>query len=146
MREPGGNMANCDPCNWPEGGYSMENHVFEGVLSCKERRWPVKVEFSPVRTTRLRFDHRFPSPCDPNDIRYHGWGTITCQEPGQALPTEGDLRVRGVLLLLERLPHHGRCRTSQWHVPIHAEIEPAAGCESIRFEFIQDGGIGHSFG
>jgi hypothetical protein len=121
----------------------MEEIVLEGRLSCAARQWPVQVRFSPVITTRLRYDNTWPSPCDPNDIVYQGNATVISGEPGQALPSESDLHGNAVFLLLDTLPHHGPCPSGQWRLPIHVtKVDPPAGHESVRFEFIQHGVIG----
>ena len=121
----------------------MVSPEIQGRLSCEGRQWPVQVHFIPCITTRIR-PGRYPSPSDPNDIVYQGSVTVTREEPGQALPSESDLHGKAVLLLLDRLPHHGHCPTGQWQLPIHVTgFDPPAGHESVRFEFIQHGGIGH---
>lgn len=123
----------------------MEEIVLEGRLSCAGRQWPVRVRFLPMITTRLRHDNTWPSPCDPNDIVYQGSATVISGEPGQALPSESDLHGKAVLLLLDRLPHHGPRPADQWQLPIHVtKIESAAGGGEMQFEFIQNGTIGRS--
>ena len=133
----------------------MQDHVVEGRLLCVGRQWPVQVQFIDVVAIRIRHapypsltdpirPERYPPPSERNNIVYQGSVTVTREEPGQALPSESDLHGKAVLLLLDRLPRHGACPTGQWQLPIHVtRVDQPAGQESVRFDFMQHGGIGH---
>jgi len=121
----------------------MQEQTHEGSLFCKGRKWTIRID-RIWAVPEPRFD-RIPSPTAPNDQAYHGAATLTADHEGE-LPTDIDLRASpDVVILIDWLPLHGKCGAGEWQVPVVVtEVESLAGGKSLRFEFIQNGGLGRS--
>ena len=122
----------------------MQPSTCDGQVVCGTRQWPVHVEWLPAAPLKLLFD-RYPSPGNRNDIAYGGKGTVIPKEGATDLPTSADLCGGGVLLLLDALPNHGRCKDGPWQLPIHVtRVTPLADGKGIQFEFLQNGCVGRT--